>query len=209
MKTDLIMVFNDSEKEFIRTILKYEEQAKSLADALNKSRFFERKGIGLVQLGGKNILFINKEIYDDYFQNNGLMYFEELLSLLDKLIERRYITIIHSCMNNTLVIGARSAEWYKLDYILANGNELICVAERQENWFDTSGQQKYWPYTYLENELSIGNKFNYAYTVSEELKDLAKHNFKSEEERRFIQQQRLTWISIGIATAIGILGILL
>lgn len=79
----------DSEKEFIRTILKYEEQAKSLADALNKSRFFERKGIGLVQLGGKNILFINKEIYDDYFQNNGLMYFEELLSLLDKLIERR------------------------------------------------------------------------------------------------------------------------
>lgn len=114
-----------------------------------------------------------------------------------------------SCMNNTLVIGARSAEWYKLDYILANGNELICVAERQENWFDTSGQQKYWPYTYLENELSIGNKFNYAYTVSEELKDLAKHNFKSEEERRFIQQQRLTWISIGIATAIGILGILL
>ena len=36
----------DSEKEFIRTILKYEEQAKSLADALNKSRFFERKGIG-------------------------------------------------------------------------------------------------------------------------------------------------------------------
>ena len=136
------------------------------------------------------------------------MYFEELLSLLDKLIERGYITIIHSCMNNTLVIGARSAEWYKLDYILANGNELICVAERQENWFDTSGQQKYWPYTYLENELSIGNKFNYAYTVSEELKDLVKHNFKSEEERRFIQQQRLTWISIGIATVIGILGIM-
>ena len=89
MKTDLIMVFNESEKEFIRVILKYEEQAKSVADALNKSRFFERKGIGLVQLGGKNILFINKEIYDDYFQNNGLMYFEELLSLLDKLIERR------------------------------------------------------------------------------------------------------------------------
>ena len=106
MKTDLIMVFNDSEKEFIKTILKYEEQAKSLADALNKSRFFERKGIGLVQLGGKNILFINKEIYDDYFQNNGLMYFEELLSLLDKLIERRYITIIRCIIIFSLIINS-------------------------------------------------------------------------------------------------------
>jgi hypothetical protein len=48
-----------------------------------------------------------------------------------------------------------------------------------------------------------------AFSVSQELRELVKHNFKSEEEVRFIKQQRLTWISIATAIAIGLLGIIL
>jgi hypothetical protein len=46
-----------------------------------------------------------------------------------------------------------------------------------------------------------------AFSVSQELRELVKHNFKSEEEVRFVKQQRLTWISIVVALLIGLLGI--
>ena len=46
------------------------------------------------------------------------------------------------------------------------------------------------------------------FSVSQELKDLVKHGFKTEEQRRFSKQQWLTWISILVALSIGILGFL-
>jgi hypothetical protein len=52
--------------------------------------------------------------------------------------------------------------------------------------------------------MPLAQFFNCAYSVSQELKDLVKHNFKTEEERRFSKQQRLTWISIIIASIIGL-----
>ena len=46
------------------------------------------------------------------------------------------------------------------------------------------------------------------FTVSQELKDLVKNNFKSEEDIRFRKQQKLTWVSIIFATIVGLLGIM-
>ena len=46
------------------------------------------------------------------------------------------------------------------------------------------------------------------YCVSEELKELVKNDFKTDEEIRFAKQQLLTWISIGVAILLGILGII-
>ena len=50
------MTFKKTEKEIIKAIIKYEGQAKSLAEVLNKSKLLEKKGIGIVQYGGKNII---------------------------------------------------------------------------------------------------------------------------------------------------------
>lgn len=49
------MILNHTEKEFISAITTYEGKAKSLAEVLNKSKLLERRGIGIVQYGGKNI----------------------------------------------------------------------------------------------------------------------------------------------------------
>lgn len=54
------MIFNSTEKEFISAIITYEGKAKSLAEVLNKSKLLEKKGIGIVQYGGKNIVFFEE-----------------------------------------------------------------------------------------------------------------------------------------------------
>ena len=82
------MILNHTEKEFISAITTYEGKAKSLAEVLNKSKLLERRGIGIVQYGGKNIIFLRKDLYDDWFHNDGLGYVVELLSLIDTLIKR-------------------------------------------------------------------------------------------------------------------------
>lgn len=202
------MTYKKTEKEIIKAIVQYDGKAKSLAEVLNKSKLLEKRGIGIVQYGGNNIIFLDKDRYDDWEDTEGMGYVAELLSLIDTLIKQKYLVMIPFCTDDTLVIGAEESKWSRPDVIVVNGVEQICVAERYENWFDAKGEQKYWPHVFSERELPIGNTFNMAFAVSQELRELVKHHFKSEEEVRFRKQQWLTWISIAVAAAIGILGII-
>lgn len=200
------MNLNKTDKEFIRAIIKYDGKAQSLADVLNKSRLLEKRGI--VLHCGKNIIFLRKDIYEEWFDRNGLGYVEELLSLIDTLIKEKYIKLVSSVTDNILVIGAKESKWLRPVFISVNGNETIWLADRNVNWFDAFNHQKYWPCTFTDNELHIGSIFNVAFSVNEELRTLVKNNFKSAEEIRFIKQQRLTWISIAVAAVLGLLGII-
>lgn len=200
--------WKDSEKEIIKAIVKYDGKAKSLAEVLNKSKLLEKRGIGIVQHGEKNMIFLKNSLYDDT-ETNGLGYVAELLSLTDTLIKQKYLVMIPFCTEDTLVIGAEESRWDTLDYISVNKDELICVADHYVNWLDAKGQQLYWPHVFTEKELPIGNTFNIAFSVSQELKELVKHKFRSEEERRFRKQQLLTWISIGVTAFIGIAGLII
>ena len=98
------MILNHTEKEFISAIITYEGKTKSLAEVLNKSKLLERRGIGIVQYGGKNIIFLRKDLYDDWFHNGGLGYVVELLSLIDTLIKKKYIVMIPFCTDNILMV---------------------------------------------------------------------------------------------------------
>lgn len=200
------MNLNKTEKEFIRAIIKYDGKAQSLADVLNKSRLLEKRGIGIVQHYDKNIIFLRKDIYEEWLDRNGLGYVVGLLSLIDTLIKKKYITMIPFVTDDILVIGAKESKRLRPEFISVNGNETICLADRNENWVDASNPQKYWPCTFTDNELHIGSIFNVAFSVNEELRTLVKNNFKSEEEIRFSKQQWATWISIAVAIAIGLLG---
>ena len=202
------MTYKKTEKEIIKAIVQYDGKAKSLAEVLNKSKLLKKRGIGIVQYGGNNIVFLDKDRYDDWEDTEGMGYVAELLSLIDTLIKQKYLVMIPFCTDDTLVIGAEESKWSRPDVIIVNGVEQICVAERYENWLDAKGEQKYWPHVFSERELPIGNTFNMAFAVSQELRELVKHHFKSEEEVRFRKQQWLTWISIAVAAAIGILGII-
>lgn len=201
------MNLNKTDKEFIRAIVKYDGKAQSLADVLNKSRLLEKRGIGIVQHYDKNIIFLRKDIYEEWFDRNGLGYVEELLSLIDTLIKEKYIKLVSSVTDNILVVGAKKSRMICLDFISVNDNKTICLADRNENWFDSYNHQMYWPCKFTDDELYLGNIFN-AYSVSEGLRTLVNNNFKSAEEIRFIKQQRLTWISIAVAAVLGLLGII-
>lgn len=102
------MTFKKAEKEIVKAIVKYEGQAKSLAEVLNMSRLLEKKGIAIVQYGDKNLVFLKKEMYGDGFEYQGLGNVAELLSLIDTLVKKKYIMMIPVCESNTLVIGARN-----------------------------------------------------------------------------------------------------
>lgn len=202
------MNLNKTDKEFIRAIVKYDGKAQSLADILNKSRLLEKRGIGIVQHCGKNIIFLRKDIYEEWFDRNGLGYVVGLLSLIDTLIKKKYITMIPFVTDDILVIGAKESKWLRPEFISVNGNETIWLADRNENWFDASNPQKYWPCKFTDDDLHIENIFNVAFSVNEELRTLVKNNFKSAEEIRFLKQQWATWISITVAFGFGLLGII-
>lgn len=202
------MNLNKTDKEFIRAIIKYDGKAQSLADVLNKSRLLEKRGIGIVQHCGKNIIFLRKDIYEEWFDRNGLGYVAGLLSIIDTLIKKKYITMIPFVTDDILVIGAKESKWLRPDFISVNDNEVICLADRNENWFDASNPQKYWPCKFSDDDLHIENIFNVAFSVNEELRTLVKNNFKSEEEIRFSKQQWATWFSIAMAFVFGLLGII-
>lgn len=202
------MNLNKTDKEFIRAIVEYDGKAQSLADVLNNSRLLEKRGIGIVRHCGKNIIFLRKDIYEEWFDRNGLGYVAGLLSIIDTLIKKKYIMMIPFVTDDILVIGAKKSRMVCLDFISVNDNETICLADRNVNWFDAFNHQKYWPCTFTDNELHIGSIFNVAFSVNGELRTLVKNNFKSEEEIRFSKQQWATWISIAVAFGFGLLGII-
>ena len=198
-----------SEKEIIKAIVRYGGEAKSLGEVLNKSKLLENRGIGIVQYGDETIIFLRNDIYSAPDDSNGLGYVAELLSLIDTLIRQKLIVMIPFCIQNTLVIGAENSKWLKPEIISVNGTERICVAERNINWVDSIGRQKYMHCVIPEREFPIGNIFNMSFSVSEELIGLVDNDFKSEEELRFRKQQCLTWISIGVTAFIGIAGLII
>lgn len=199
--------WKESEKEIIRAIVKYDGKEKTLAKVLNKSKLLENRGLAIVHNGVENIIFLRNDMYDAPDNSRGLGYIAELMSLIDTLIKRKLIVMIPFCTDNTLVIGAEESKWLEPEIISVNGFEKICVAERRIDWFDAGGRQKYMHCALPEQKYPMGGIFNMAFTVSQELKNLVKNNFKSEEDLRFCRQQIATWVSIFIAITIGFFSI--
>jgi hypothetical protein len=197
------MTYKSTEKEIIKAIVKYSEKSNSLADVINKSHLFEKRGVAIVRKDGNNIVYLRNDKYDMESEHIGLGYIAEFLSLVDTLIKQRHLVMIPCQKSNTFVYGAEQNKWLQLDELLVNQNERIRFGW-QEGWYNAAGQQIYWSQTFTDNELYIGNKFNLAFSISQELKDLVKNKFKNEEEIRFEKQQRLTWISIIVAGIIGL-----
>lgn len=196
------MNFKKTEKEIIKTIVKYGGDVKSLSEVLNKSELLEKKGIVVAFESNQSYVFFDKEKYD-YDDKQPLGYLTELVSILKYLINNRLITLLPSRGKEYLVIGRKESRYARIDCI-ETYDAYILVGSRHD-WIDKkSHSQTYWPVFCTEKELPLYCYLNCWFSVSQELKDLVKHNFKSEEEVRFQKQQRLTWISITVAVVIGI-----
>lgn len=201
------MRFKKTEKEIIKAIVKYSRQAKSLAEVLLLSKLLEKRGIAIIHQNNMNYVFLDKGKYDDWFSNEALGYIAEIMSLIIKLIEKRHVVIIPFESSDTKTIGIDGMQGVKPNLYRTNGFETICLEAGNINWFDVHRNQKCWPYHFTEQEMPLSHFFNHPFIISQELKDLVKHNFKTEEERRFSKQQWATWISILVAILIGLLGI--
>lgn len=202
------MKFKKTEKEIIKTIVKYGGDVKSLADVINESHLLEKRGIAFATDGRNGTIFLKKNQYD-YDDKEPLGYIADLVSLINMLIESRYLVIIPLESSPELIIGRKNSKWYKTGVVVVDDREFVQVDEKIFNWVNSSGEQIYWPVSCPEKTLPVCKTVYSWFTVSQELKDMVNNNFKTEEEIRFETQQRMTWISIAVAGGVGVLGLVI
>ena len=194
--------FKNTEKEIIKTIVKYGGDVKSLADVINKSHLLENRGSAIIP-NNRNLIYLKKTKYDDWDDKEAFGYLADFVSLITYLIDNRLIVTIPFRESIPLVIGKEKSEYGRNGIVINDGEGFITEDQEFFNWYENN-QQAYWPCTVSEEYMPISKTLTSWFSVSQELKDLVKHNFKTEEERRFTKQQWATWISIGVAILIAI-----
>jgi hypothetical protein len=204
------MTFKNTEKEIIKAIVKYGDKKNSMAQVINESQLMEKRGI-VIAWGahGTNCsyVFLDKQKYD-WDDNKALGYISEMISLIRLLIDNRLITLIPVNSRGSDVIGRRKYQLARPGWIELE-DAMIDVDSNMGQWIDNFHQQSYWPSCYPEQVLPTSQFLDCWFTVSQELKDLVKNGFKSEEQIRFAKQQHLTWISIAVTAFIGLAGLII
>lgn len=207
------MKFSKEEEQIIKVMVECENKGGNLAYVLNFSRLLEKKGVGIVCAGGCKSVFLRKDRYPDYCPDcNSSPYVSMLFNLIEKLVKTNHLICGGNLMAEPLVIGAIGSDWEHSDVIVVyceGGPDIVVLEGPFAGWFGSDRQEKYWMCDDWDDQLSRVERNLYSsYSVSEELKDLVKHNFKTEEQIRFAKQQRSNWIGIGVAILIGILGLI-
>lgn len=201
------MKFKKTEKEIIKTIVKYGGDVKSLADVINKSHLLENRGIAIIP-NNKHIIYLKKSMYRNWDDKEALGYIADFVSLINYLIDNRLVVTIPFRESIPLVIGKEKSKYEHNCIVINNGEGIIMADQEFFNWYENN-QQAYWPCTVSEEYMPISKTLTSWFTVSQELKDLVNNNFKTAEEIRFEKQQRMTWISIAVAGGIGVLSLFL
>lgn len=203
------MKFSKEEKEIIKILVNYNNKATNIAMAFNDTRLLEKRGLGIVNAGGENLIFFSKKLYPDFFAGDDSPYISMLFSLLEKLIENRFLILGNSINSAPLVIGALSSRWERPNVLVVNESEVIVLEGPYKGWYGADGRAMYnWDKDRSGRLIKLSHYLHSSYCVSEELKELVKNDFKTDEEIRFAKQQFATWISIGVAILLGILGII-
>lgn len=201
------MPYKKTEKEIIKAIVKYGGQVNSLAKVINKSQLLENRGIVIAFASDCNYVYLDKQKYE-WDDKRALSYISEFISLIQHLIDERYITILNKNERGSLVLGRKQAKWAKPGWI-AVGDAMLYVEDNMGGWRDRNGEQTYWPNCYSEQQLPISRYLDCWFSVSQDLKNLVKNDFMSEDQIRFAKQQRLTWISIAVTGLIGLAGLII
>lgn len=204
------MKFSKEEQEIIKAFVDYENISENIADAFNISGLLEKRGIAIVDADDTTLVFFRMDMHPNFFPNAKYPYIPLLLNLIEKLVQNGSIICGDSVYTNPLVIGARYSRWEKLNTLAVNNTEVIILKGPYKGWYDkTNKQMVYWEWNEYGFQLKrVCHYLHSNYSVSEELKELVKNDFKTDEEIRFAKQQRITWISIIVAALLGILGII-
>lgn len=201
-------MFKKTEKEILKAIVKFGEKDNSMAKVLNKSQLLEKRGIVIAFASGRNYVFCDKQKYD-WEDAKGISYIAELISLIRFLVENRLITILPINLREVHVLGRQKARLAKPGYTEID-DAILEVDSNMGNWIDkTTNQQTYWPSCYEEKVLPISTYLECWFSVSQDLRDIVEHGFKTEDQIRFAKQQRLTWTSIAVTGFIGLASLII
>lgn len=204
-----MMRFNKRERDIIRSIVAYRDDAESLADMFNKSHLLENQGWAIAVKDDKNYyLFYRRDQYDweDEQKVRGLL--AEVLALLEKLYKERLLVAFPSSHNRPLAIGKENVTRYKIDINKVDGGkEYIVLTDMCTDWVDYNKDSLYCWCQCTEMVRPFENVFFSAYHVSQDLVNFVYNNFRTEEDIRFRKQQIATWVSIAVAFVIGLLSL--
>ena len=205
------MTFKNIEKDIIRAIVRYKDNATSLADMLNKSHLLEKQGLAIVLKDDhRKFLFYHRDKYDWEDEQKARGRLAEILSFIEKLYTERLLVAFPSSDNRPLVIGKENVTRHRIDVnTVNNGEEYIILYDMGFDWVDKNKQSLYCWCECTDMIRPVENQLFSSYRISQELRDLVKNNFKSEEQVRFEKQQFLTWVSIFVAIFIGLASLII
>ena len=145
--------FKNTEKEIIKTIVKYGGDVKSLADVINKSHLLEKRGIAIIP-DNKHVIYLKKTIYQDWDDKEAFGYLADFVSLITYLIDNRLIVTIPFRESIPLVIGKEKSEYGRNGIVINDGEGFITEDQEFFNWYENN-QQAYWPCTVSEEYMPI------------------------------------------------------
>ncbi|MBA5628931.1 hypothetical protein [Moheibacter lacus] len=138
--------------------------------------------------------------------------FLELLSLIIYLKEKRYISIYQvESQNAALQIMKEGFDNPRDDgkgHIFFNDKDYLVTNEATKILRDNHIVYEGINLPSDVYQLIIDNFFGVLY-VSEELRELVKNDFCSEDDLKFNKQQTLAWIGIGVSLLLGLLSVLI
>lgn len=205
------MRYNKTEKEIIKAIVKHSGRVDSIAELLNKTKLIEKRGFAIVRKEtGDYYLFYRWDMYNENDEQQIKGYVAELASLIERLYRERLLIPFPSSHYKPLVIGRENVKWHHFNIMSVDNDKEFIIMTNEINWIDKNRKSLYgccWDC----NEIikPILDKLYCSYSVSEDLKDLVKNGFMSEEQIRFKKQQHLTWISIIVAVLIGLASLII
>ena len=212
-------VFNKREREVIKMLANLDLANTDLFSFFLHRNYFTKeseKALFVLTKQKTVLLYLKKDIFNDFSKRKeelGRLF--ELLSLIIYLKEYRYITIYPNpeVLKTDLYVmrdDFNSIEISKEDptKVLLSNEGLFLRTSNPEYIYDADSNIMFIAVSLGEDvfNLIIENFMGLLY-VSEELIELTKRGFKSQEEKRFKKQQVATWVSIFIAFSIGIWGI--
>jgi len=211
--------FNKREKEIISMLAKVNLANTDFFSYFLQKNYFtikSKKALFVLTKQKTVFLYLEKDLFNDLNKRKeelGKLF--ELLSLIIYLKENRYITIypnpevlksdLHVMRDDFNSISTTNED---PTIVLLNKEGLFLRTGNPENIYDSENNIVFIAVSLGEDvyNLIIENFMGLLY-VSEELVELTKRDFKSQEDVRFKKQQVATWVSIFIALLLGLWGV--
>lgn len=208
--------FNEREQRIIELLCSIDVDSFDFIHEILKKNFFTKGNNQLLMIvNSQAFLYLEKDVFEDLEKRKREIYlFKEMLFLLQFLNDKKYISNISDFnFNQNQIIILRESYCNPAitqGKIRLNDNDDYFITDPPKaEIFNKNGDV-----IYKGISLDYGNLFQMISNnligltfVSEELKNLVRNNFKTDEEKRFKKNFCLTWVGIIVAFLVGIFGL--